>query len=100
MSSARIGAAPARPCAWSAAHWLTSRPRRSDQARVAQPEPPASAFAMVVNFSAPCHDAAEIALERAGQSVGWLRKSGGGIVAVPAERIEIDLVQDHRAGGN
>src|ERR1700730_14793378 len=49
MSSARIGIAPGRPCAWSAAHWLTSRPRRSDQARITQPEPPASAFAMAVN---------------------------------------------------
>src|SRR5258708_39328144 len=44
MSSAKIGVAPGRPCAWSAAHWLTSRPKRSDQARIAQPEPPARAF--------------------------------------------------------
>src|SRR5258708_16740422 len=49
MSSAKIGVAPGRPCAWSAAHWLTSRPKRSDQARITQPEPPASAFAIPVN---------------------------------------------------
>jgi hypothetical protein len=43
-SCARIGVAPGRPWAWSAAHWLTSRPKRSDHARIAQPEPPASAL--------------------------------------------------------
>src|SRR5215470_5666762 len=51
MSSARIGVAPGRPCAWSAAHWLTKQPRRSDQARITQPEPPASAFAIAVNWA-------------------------------------------------
>src|SRR5947209_18998518 len=86
MSIARIGVAAARPCAWSAAHSLTSLPKREDQARIAQPEPPASAFAMVVN-------SARHAMTRLG-------KPGGRIVAVSAERNEIDLVQDHRARSN
>src|SRR6516164_1154153 len=48
----------------------------------------------------PGHDAAEMALERLGECGGRLFKSGGRIVAVSAERIEIDLVQDHRARSN
>src|SRR5262249_61383431 len=51
-------------------------------------------------LSAPGHDAAEIALERVGVSGGRLFKSGGWIVAVSTERIEIDLVQDDRARSN
>jgi hypothetical protein len=77
---------------------LTSRPKRSDQARIAQPEPPASAFAG--ELDAPSHDAAEIALECLGEFGGRLGKPGRRIVAVSAERIEINLVQDHRARSN
>ncbi len=40
-----MGTPPARQFVWSAAHWITSRPCRSDQVSRVQPEPPAWALA-------------------------------------------------------
>jgi hypothetical protein len=51
-------------------------------------------------LGAPGGDAAEIALDRASEFGGRLAKPGGWIIAMAAEGIEIDLVQDHRARGN
>src|SRR6516164_7007200 len=97
MSSARIGVAPGRLCVWSAAQWLIKRPKRSHQARIAQPEPPASAFAMLVNSARQA-----VTLPKSRPSA-WARSAGGSaspVGGLSPERIEIDLVQDHRPRGN
>src|ERR1700730_16275590 len=100
MSSARIGIAPGRPCPWSAAHWLTSRPKRSDQARIVQPEPPACALAMAVNSARQAMTLPKSRSSAWASPAGGLGKPGGRMVAAAAERIEIDLVQDHGARRN
>src|SRR5215831_8961224 len=48
----------------------------------------------------PCRDAAEIALKCFDEYGSWFNKPGGRIIAITAERIEIDLVKDHRARSN
>src|SRR5262245_43137474 len=48
-------------------------------------------------LTAPGRDAAEITLERAAELGRRLLEARGRVVALPAERLEIDFVQDHRA---
>jgi hypothetical protein len=48
----------------------------------------------------PRHDAAEIALERLGESGRRLRTAARRIVAMSAERFEIEFVQDHGSGSS
>ena len=61
-------------------------PKRSDQARIAQPEPPPCALAIAVNSARQAVNAAEIALQRVCKFVRWLGKPVGRVVAVSAKQ--------------